>query len=97
MQEDHQLLIPEAAKKDRNSLEVLRVWIAGEKQHVSIRVGVWDDPAGWGLLLADLARHIASSYEQSKGRDRLLTLKRIKAGLDAELISPTDDPTGNVR
>ena len=97
MGENQQLLIPEAATKDPRSAEVLRVWVVSGQQHVSIRVGAWDDPAGWGLLLADLARHIAKSYQQSKGLDRSRTLQRIKAGFDAELASPTDDPSGRVQ
>jgi len=94
--DNQQLLIPEAARRDPQSVEVLRVWLAGEQQHVSIRVGVWDDPAAWGLMLADLARHVANSYQQVKGLDRLRTLQRVKAGLDAELSSPTDEPSGQV-
>jgi hypothetical protein len=94
--DNNQLLIPQAAEKDPKSLEVLRVWLAGEQQHVSIRVGVWDDPAGWGLLLADLAKHVANSYQQAKGLERSRVLQRIKAALDVELGSPTDDPSGSV-
>ena len=93
MGDNHQLSIPEAARKDRQSLELVRVWLAGEQQHVSIRGGVWDDPAAWGIMLADLARHVANSY-QDKGFDRTKTLRRIQAALDAELTSPTDEPSG---
>ncbi len=84
------LLIPEEAKRDEHSLELIRVWIANESQHFSLRVGLWDDPAAWGLLLADLARNIAKSYEQDAGRDAKATLSRIRAAFTAEL----DDPTG---
>jgi Domain of unknown function (DUF5076) len=94
---NQQLLIPEAARKDRDARELLRVWLAGDKQHVSVRVGVWDDPAAWGLMLADLARHVANSYHQDKGFDRVKALERIKAGLDAELSSPTDEPSGQIQ
>lgn len=59
-----QLRIPDAAKKDPRSLELLRIWIADQDQHVSLRVGVWEDPFAWGLVLADLAGHIANTYMQ---------------------------------
>ena len=49
---------PPAAKRDAASFELLRVWIAGQGQHVSLRSGVWEDPFAWGIVLADLARHI---------------------------------------
>ena len=54
---------------------MLRVWLAGEQQHVSIRVGVWDDPAGRGIMLADLA-------DMS-----LLPISKVKALIDLELYS----------
>jgi hypothetical protein len=76
---------------------LLRVWIANRAQHVSIRGGVWNDPAAWGIMLADLARHVASLYHDEPGLDRQEVLRRIKAGLDAELGSPTSQPSGRIR
>ncbi len=63
MSENDQLLIPSTAETDPDSFEVLRVWVANKAQHVSLRVGIWDDPMAWGIMLADLAGHIANSYE----------------------------------
>jgi hypothetical protein len=94
MIQNDQLPIPDAAKHDPKSFELLRVWIAEEGQHVSLRCGVWDDPAAWGLLLADLARHIVNTYEQTVTLDRPQILQRIKEAFDAELESPTDTPLG---
>jgi hypothetical protein len=94
MADNDQLLIPDTAKTDPKSFEILRVWIANRGQQVSLRVGVWRDPAAWGIMLADLAKHIANSYAQDMALDRLKTLQRIKAAFDAELAKPTDDPTG---
>jgi Domain of unknown function (DUF5076) len=91
-----QLLIPDAAKKDPQSVELLRIWMASGGQHVSLRVGVWSDPAGWGIMLADLAKHVANSYQEDEGLDRLSTLRRIKAAMDAELASQTDEPSGRI-
>jgi hypothetical protein len=92
MADSDQLRIPDAAKTDPKSLEILQVWAAHGDQHVSLRVGLWEDPAMWGLMLVDLARHFANAYQQDEGRDRIKTLQRIKAGLDAEWESPTDEP-----
>jgi hypothetical protein len=96
MTDSNQLLIPAVAKNDPKSFEILRVWVANHGQHVSLRVGQWKDPVAWGIMLADLARHVADSYAQDAGLDKLQTLRRIKAGLDAELGSHTDEPTGGV-
>jgi Domain of unknown function (DUF5076) len=95
MAESDQLVIPDAAKNDAHSFELLRVWIANKGQHVSLRIGVWKDPAAWGLMLADLAKHVANSYEEDGGFDRIATLQRIKTAFDAELGSPTDEPSGH--
>ncbi len=96
MADSDQLLIPDAAKADARSFELLRVWIANKGQHVSLRVGTWSDPAAWGIMLADLARHIVNSYDQDMALDRLKTLQRIKDAFDAELTKPTDNPTGRI-
>lgn len=96
MADNDQLLIPDAAKRDPKSFELLRVWIANQAQHVSLRTGVWQDPVAWGILFADLARHAANSYAQDAGFDPQKTLKRIKDMLDTELASPTDDPSGQL-
>lgn len=95
MAEDDQLHVPDVAKHDPKSFELLRVWVANKGQHVSLRTGVWKDPAAWGVMLSDLMQHIANSYHQDQGLDRIKTLQRIKAGLDAELGSPTDRPSGS--
>jgi len=50
-----------------------------------------------GIMLADLARHVANAYQHDVGLDQLKTLRRIKAALDAELGSPTDEPSGQIR
>jgi hypothetical protein len=92
-----ELLIPDAAKKDPNGFEILRVWIASKGAQVALRSDVWPDPAAWGILLTDLAKHVANSYEQSDGLDRIKTLKRIKDGPDAEFASATDRPSGSIQ
>lgn len=97
MSHNDQLPVPAAARKDPNSFEILRVWIANKSQHVSLLADMWDDPAAWGILLADLARHVANAYHQQKGLDLDRTLGRIKAGLDVELGSPTDSPSGQIQ
>jgi hypothetical protein len=70
--------------------------VANDAQHVSLKVGVWEDPAAWGIMLADLARHVANAYQQDAGLDRNKTLQRIKDALNVELVSPTDDCPGQV-
>jgi hypothetical protein len=91
------LSIPPAAQRDKASFEVLRVWIAEQSQHVSIRSGAWDDPFAWGIVLADLARHIALAHElQGHAVDKDAFLERLLEGFNAEIDNPTDEPEGEV-
>ena len=91
------LTIPEEAQRDKASFEVLRVWIANQAQHVSIRSGAWEDPFAWGIVLADLARHIALAHQlQNEGTDTDAFLDRLLEGFQAEIDNPTDEPEGEV-
>ncbi len=98
MSQKDALAIPAAASRDPRSLEVLRVWIANGQQHVALAFGMWDDPAAWGLLLADLARHIAEAHAQQD--DQVSAddfLDEIRAGFESEMDSPTDEVSGQVQ
>ena len=85
-----ELPIPDDAQLDNNAIELARIWAANGQQHVSIATGVWDNPAAWGSMLVDLAKHIAHSYSQSRGDDYSEALSLIKQGIDAEWESPTE-------
>ncbi|MBX3324160.1 MAG: DUF5076 domain-containing protein [Phycisphaeraceae bacterium] len=85
-----ELPIPPEATADPYARELVRVWAAEGCQHVSLAGGLWSDPAAWGLLLVDLARHVASHYEHKEGRNPSEVLNRIREAFDAEWESPTD-------
>jgi hypothetical protein len=90
------LLIPPVAEEDPNAIEVVRVWVAKGGQHVSINPLVWKDPEAWGIVLADLAGHVANAYEQALGLDREQTMRKITDLLLAELRNPTDAARGQI-
>jgi hypothetical protein len=90
------LPVPPAAASDPESVEIARIWAAQGGQHVSLAPELWKDPAAWGLMLVDLARHVANGYEQAQGLNRNQVLGRIRAGFDAEWESPTDEATGRL-
>jgi hypothetical protein len=97
MAADKTLSIPPAAQRDKASFEVMRVWIAEQGQHVSIQSGAWDDPFAWGIVLADLARHIALAHQlQNAGTDTNAFVERLLEGFHAEIENPTDEPEGEV-
>ncbi len=96
MADSNQLRVPDQARNDRKSFELLRVWIANGEQHISLRAGVWSDPEAWGMMLADLAGHIANSLEQGAGMDREEAMERIREGFETEFEAPTDEITGEI-
>ena len=92
----NELSIPPKAVAEPKAVELLRVWAACGKQHVTLATGLWDDPASCGIMLVDLAKHIAIAYELTNGQDRDSVLRRIKEGFDAEWGWPTDEPHGTL-
>jgi hypothetical protein len=90
-----ELPVPPAARVDSAARELARVWAAGGEQHVSLEIGLWPDPGAWGLLLVDVARHVARAYQQTHGGDGSDVLARIRDTFDAEWEAPTDTPSGD--
>jgi hypothetical protein len=89
--------VPPAAQRDKASFEVMRVWIAEQGQHVSIQSGAWDDPFAWGIVLADLARHIALAHRMQNAKvDEEEFMERLLEGFQAEIDNPTDEPEGEI-
>jgi hypothetical protein len=72
------------------------MWATNNNVHVSLLADAWQDPAAWGIALADLARHVANAYHQKSGLDREKTVERVVSLLLAELGSPTDKPRGEI-
>lgn len=82
---------PPISKSNPKSVEVLRVWAApGSPQQFVIHV-TWKDPAAWGLMLADIARHVARAYGE-QGQNPEDAYNRIIETFQAELKHPTDKP-----
>jgi hypothetical protein len=90
---DQELLIPPAAEIAEDAYEIVRVWIAESKVLVSLLPEAWEDPAAWGLLLVDIARHVASALSEGNDGIRQEILTRIADGIRAEW----QDDTGNTR
>ena len=95
MSQLNELPMPPTAKSD-GGLELLRVWAASGRQHVSVATGIWNDPAAWGVMIVDLMKHISNAYEQTAGIPNNEALQRIIEGLQAELSKSTDRPTGGL-
>jgi len=90
------LEIPPAVESDPKAIEIARIRAAHGKQHVHLRSGLWEDSGNWGIMLVDLARHVANAYEQDGRGDYFDVLARIREILDAEWDSPTDIARGRL-
>lgn len=90
----NELLIPPKAQADPKGVELLRAWGVAGGLHVSLAAEVWKDAGNWGIMLADVIRHLGDAYHQIHDADPAVTTERILALLHAEFDSPTDTPTG---
>ncbi len=91
MSHENELSIPPRVAADDEAREVLRFWSARGRLHVTVRADAYRDPAAWGIVLADLARHVSNAYAL-EGHARADALARFRAGFDAEWGFSTTDP-----
>ena len=89
---------PPISQDDPDAVELIRFWVTPDMAtQVSLRTA-FEDPNAWGILLVDLANHVADAYAR-EGEDRSKVLARIKDAFDEEWENPTDgdadsDPDG---
>lgn len=92
--------IPEAALRDKNSVEMLRVWIAENGLHCSMKVGMYretmkvPEEVAWGRILADVARHLANALESGYSVNSLDALQKIRDCFNREIDTPTTRVSG---
>lgn len=83
------LHVPPAAL-DQGGVEVMRAVIVDGALHVSLR-RAFEDPEAWGMLIADITRHIGRIYSDKFREEE--TVERVRAIYDAEMDAPTDPGT----
>lgn len=93
--------IPEAALRDEDAVEMLRVWIAEGRLHCSIKVGMYKETmnipeeTAWGTILADVAQHVANALASGYSADTVESLQMIQDKLVKELENPTSKAKGD--
>jgi hypothetical protein len=80
---------PPSAITNADAVEVLRAWIVAGDLHVSLQKA-FDDPAVWGVMLVDIARHAARIYAREGDYTEDEAFSKILAIMDAEITNPTD-------
>jgi hypothetical protein len=85
------LHIPPAAM-EQGGVEVLRAVIVDGALHVSLR-RAFDDAEAWGMLIADVTRHVARIYAKESAMSEDQVIERIRSIYDAEMDAPSDPGT----
>lgn len=85
------LQVPPAAL-DQGGVEVLRAVIVDGDLHVSLR-RAFEDPDPWGMLIADVTRHVARIYATESKLTQDQVIDRVRTIYEAEMNHPTDPGT----
>jgi hypothetical protein len=96
----HALPVPPAALRDEKTVHMLGSWIAEEGLHCSLNVGFFqanghDEPRAWGIMLADVVRHLADALSKDQGMERQASIEAMLSALQDELAEPTSDTDGD--
>ncbi|WEK48953.1 MAG: DUF5076 domain-containing protein [Candidatus Kaistia colombiensis] len=91
-----ELEIPPGALESEEAAEVFRAWIVDKGLDVSFRTA-FDSPSTWGILLVDIARHVARGFASDGVCSEEQALEQIKAMFDAEWDRPSDLGTTDTR
>ena len=93
----HELAVPQTVAADQNASELIRAWASGGGLVCSLNPTAWPKdqaPIAWGILLSDVARHVADALEQSYHLDKGALLARLRDVFEAELDGPTSETKG---
>ena len=84
---------PDSIAGDPDATEMIRVWLAHNSPQLALRMGMWDEAGldereAWGILLADVVRHVGRGLAEQCGWDVDETTGRV---LDSLLKHARDD------
>ncbi|MDB5486152.1 MAG: uncharacterized protein JWR29_2056 [Tardiphaga sp.] len=82
---------PDVAGRD-DATEVLRAFVVDGGLSIAF-ARAFEEPAMWGLLLVDIARHAARAYARESAYSEDEALNRIVEMFEAEIARPTDTGT----
>ncbi len=81
---------------------MISVWIAENGLHCSLKIGIYEERGisevrAWGIMLADIARHISLALESIYGRNVEKSIREITDALYEEIQVPSSGITGNIK
>jgi hypothetical protein len=92
--------IPPAALRDANAVELARVWIAEQGLHCALKFGLYAhdgvdrETSAWGIILADLAGHVADALSAEGMGARAALFEAIVERFYEEVSAPSSERTG---
>ncbi|MGC2193599.1 MAG: DUF5076 domain-containing protein [Terriglobales bacterium] len=92
-----ELQIPPNVVSDSKACELIRAWAAHGGLVCSLNPGAWPQdqaPIAWGILLSDVARHVADALHQTYGLEKAAILTRMRGVFDSELDRPPAETQG---
>jgi len=93
-----ELPFPTNVSSDKDACELIRAWAANGGLVCSLNPEAWPKdqaPVAWGILLSDVARHVADALHQAHGLSRDGVLSRLRDVFDKELDQPSAETRGN--
>jgi len=81
--------IPPDARENEEALEILRAFIVDGGLSIAF-TPAFDEPGTWGVVLADLARHVSRAFERDGTCEASEALQRIVATFSAEMRRESD-------
>ncbi len=91
-----QLPVPPGIAGDDDAREMVRAWVAHQGLHCTLNLGQWGEreAIGWGVLLSDVARHVANALHEQSGVDPQAVLEQLREVFNDELDEPTAEADG---
>lgn len=87
--------IPDSVMHDDDAVEMLRVWTADQTMYCAMKIGMYQETkkvseeAIWGAILADVARQVSTTLQQSNPRRDTDSLALVREHFLKELSAPT--------
>ncbi len=91
----NELDIPNEVLAEEDQDEFLRFWIAGGDSFVALRMGVFGENElnTWGMILADIGRHVVAAYKDSNIIDNKDAFAEIEQGYRGRMATILNDST----
>jgi hypothetical protein len=91
----NELDIPIEVLAEEDKDEFLRFWIAGGDSFVTLRMGVFgeNELSTWGMILADIGRHVVAAYKDKNTIDNKDAFAEIELGYRGRMAAISNDST----